>query len=61
MKRLKNFCLIALIFCISLFSNHTNAQQVASGNKSLNEKEKSIIIISSLTAKGDLAKLKTGA
>jgi 4-carboxymuconolactone decarboxylase len=60
MKRFKNFVVTALIFCISIFSNHTNAQQMANDNKSLNEKEKNIIIISSLTAKGDLDKLKTG-
>ncbi|MBI1342149.1 MAG: carboxymuconolactone decarboxylase [Terrimonas sp.] len=60
MRRIKKVGLIALIFCISFSSNSTNAQQMASGNKSLNEKEKSIIIISSLTAKGDLIKLKSG-
>jgi len=57
---MKACILIALMFSISIFSNHTNAQQMASDNKSLNEKEKSIITISSLTAKGDLDKLKTG-
>ncbi len=41
MRRIKKVALIALIFCISFFSNNTNAQQMASGNKSLNEKEKS--------------------
>ena len=60
MKKMKAYILTALIFCISFFSNHSNAQQMASDNKSLNEKEKSIIIISSLAAKGDLDKLKTG-
>jgi len=57
---MKACILIALMFSISIFSNHTNAQQMASDNKSLNKKEKSIITISSLTAKGDLDKLKTG-
>jgi len=57
---MKACILIALMFSISIISNHTNAQQMASDNKSLNEKEKSIITISSLTAKGDLDKLKTG-
>lgn len=60
MKKMKAYVLTALIFCISFFSNHSNAQQMASDNKSLNEKEKSIIIISSLAAKGDLDKLKSG-
>jgi len=60
MKKMKACILIALMFSISIISNHTNAQQMASDNKSLNEKEKSIITISSLTAKGDLDKLKTG-
>ena len=57
---MKACILIALMFSISIISNHTNAQQMASDNKSLNEKEKSIITISSLTAKDDLDKLKTG-
>lgn len=57
---MKAYVLTALIFCISFFSNHSNAQQMTSDNKSLNEKEKSIIIISSLAAKGDLDKLKSG-
>ncbi len=56
---MKVYILTALIFCISFFSNHSNAQQMASDNKSLNGKEKSIIIISSLAAKGDLDKLKS--
>jgi 4-carboxymuconolactone decarboxylase len=60
MKKMKAYVLTALIFFISFFSNHSNAQQMTSDNKSLNEKEKSIIIISSLAAKGDLDKLKTG-
>lgn len=59
MKKTKAHILTALILCISFFSTHTNAQQTASDNKSLNENEKSIIIISSLAAKGDLGKLKT--
>lgn len=58
MKKAKAYILIVLIFCISIISSHVNAQQMASDNKSLNEKQKSIIIISSLAAKGDLAKLK---
>jgi len=60
MKKMKAYVLTALIFCTSFFSSHSNAQQMTSDNKNLNEKEKSIIIISSLAAKGDLDKLKTG-
>ncbi|MGF2410882.1 carboxymuconolactone decarboxylase family protein [Ferruginibacter sp.] len=60
MKKMKAYVLTAVIFCISFFSSHSNAQQMTSDNKSLNDKEKSIIIISSLAAKGDLDKLKTG-
>ncbi len=60
MKKMKAYILTALLFFISFFSNHSNAQQMASDNKSLNGKEKSIIIISSLAAKGDLNKLKSG-
>ena len=58
MKRLHKIGLAALLFCISPFSNYTNAQQILSDNKSLSEKEKSIVIISSFTAKGDLIQLK---
>ena len=57
---MKASILTAFIFCISFFSNHSNAQQMTSDIKSLTEKEKSIIIISSLAAKGDLDKLKSG-
>lgn len=60
MKQLKSVGLAALMFCILLISNRTNAQRVATGSSCLSEKEKSIIIISSFAAKGDLAKLKTG-
>jgi alkylhydroperoxidase/carboxymuconolactone decarboxylase family protein YurZ len=42
-----------------MFLTNTKAQQMATINNSLSAKEKSIIIISSLTAKGDLLKLKT--
>ena len=58
MKRLHKIGLTALLFCISLFSNYTNAQPISIDNKSLSEKEKSIVIISSFTAKGDLIQLK---
>lgn len=59
MKRLQKIGLAALVFCLLQFSNYTNAQEVSFDNKSLNEKEKSIVIISSFTAKGDLIQLKT--
>ncbi len=59
MKRLKKIGFATLLFCFSHFSNYTNAQQILIDNKSLSEKEKSIIIISSFTAKGDLPQLKT--
>ena len=59
MKRLHKIGFAALLFCISPFSNYTNAQPISIDNKSLSEKEKSIVIISSFTAKGDLPKLKT--
>lgn len=48
MKRLLMFILV----CVAMLTNHSKAQNL--GNK-----EKSIIRISSLTAKGDLVKLKT--
>lgn len=59
MKLFKAYAAISMLFCIFLFANHTKAQQMATLNNGLSAKEKSIIIISSLTAKGDLAKLKT--
>jgi 4-carboxymuconolactone decarboxylase len=59
MKRLHKIGLTALLFCMSQFLNYTNAQQILIDNKSLTEKEKSIVIISSFTAKGDLSQLKT--
>ncbi len=59
MKRLHKIGIAVLVFCLSPFSNYTHAQQILSDNKSLSEKEKSIVIISSFTAKGDLPQLKT--
>ena len=58
MKRLHKIGLAVLLFSISPFSNYSNAQQILIDNKSLSEKEKSIVIISSFTAKGDLIQLK---
>jgi alkylhydroperoxidase/carboxymuconolactone decarboxylase family protein YurZ len=59
MKLYKVYGIIAMMFCLSMFLTNTKAQQMATINNSLSAKEKSIITISSLTAKGDLNKLKT--
>jgi 4-carboxymuconolactone decarboxylase len=59
MNLFKVYGLTAMMFCNSLFANITIAQQMATTNKSLSEQEKTIITISSLTAKGDVGKLKT--
>jgi 4-carboxymuconolactone decarboxylase len=59
MKLIRVYCIIAMMFCLSMFLTNTKAQQMATINNSLSAKEKSIITISSLTAKGDLVKLKT--
>jgi alkylhydroperoxidase/carboxymuconolactone decarboxylase family protein YurZ len=58
MKRNKIIGLISMILSISMFSNQMNAQEIETNKVSLNLKEKSIISIASLTAKGDLIKLK---
>lgn len=58
MKQLRIFGFVAMIIGISLFTNPAKPQQMTSSNSSLNAKEKDIISISSLTAKGDLAALK---
>jgi alkylhydroperoxidase/carboxymuconolactone decarboxylase family protein YurZ len=59
MKLFKVYSITAMIFCLSMFLTHAKAQQMAIINNNLSAKEKSIITISSLTAKGDLVKLKT--
>ncbi len=59
MKLFKVYGIIAMMFCLSMFLTNTKAQQMETINNSLSAKEKSIITISSLTAKGDLDKLKT--
>jgi 4-carboxymuconolactone decarboxylase len=59
MKLYKVYGIIAIMFCLSMFLTNTKAQQMATINNSLSAKEKSIITISSLTAKGDMVKLKT--
>ncbi len=61
MKRSANFgvkAFLMIFFCVII--NKTNAQQITNANKSLNEKEKSLITISSLTATGGLVNLKEG-
>ncbi len=50
-------CLAVMVVC---FSNGMKAQNSTNTHTQLSAKDKSIIIISSLTAKGDLTKLKTG-
>lgn len=59
MKLFKVYGIIAMVFWLSMFLTNAMAQQMATINNSLSTKEKSIITISSLTAKGDLNKLKT--
>ncbi|RYF25238.1 MAG: hypothetical protein EOO42_04150 [Flavobacteriales bacterium] len=60
MKNIKINSLIALFAGIMLFSQQIKAQQMDSENQTLSAKEKSIVIISSLTAQGKLAELKAG-
>jgi len=48
-----------LIVCIFLFSNIINSQAMIIYDQSLSVNQKSIIVISAHTAKGDLTKLKT--
>jgi 4-carboxymuconolactone decarboxylase len=59
MKQFRVFSFKVMVLSIALFSHFTKAQNIESTDNKLNEKEKSIIIIASLTAKGDLKKLKT--
>jgi Uncharacterized homolog of gamma-carboxymuconolactone decarboxylase subunit len=59
MKKLRVFGLLAMMFCKSMFLTEATAQQMATPHNGLSAKEKSIISIASLTAKGDFGKLKT--
>ncbi|MFZ1527566.1 MAG: carboxymuconolactone decarboxylase family protein [Ferruginibacter sp.] len=59
MKFFKVYSITAMMFCLSMFLTNAKAQQMETINNSLSVKQKSIITISSLTAKGDLVKLKT--
>ena len=58
MKRNKIVRCITMLLCILLLINQTQAQPMETTNKYLSDKQKSIISISSVTAKGDLEKLK---
>lgn len=55
---MKQFKIISLLTMIVMFFNQTNAQKIEIGKTGLTLKEKSIIIITSLTAKGNLIELK---
>ncbi|MDI5888314.1 MULTISPECIES: carboxymuconolactone decarboxylase family protein [Flavobacterium] len=58
MKQFRIFSFKVIVLSFALFSHYTKAQDIESTNKKLSAKEKSIITIASLTAKGDLATLK---
>ncbi|MDP3680091.1 MAG: carboxymuconolactone decarboxylase family protein [Flavobacterium sp.] len=59
MKDFKIFSLIVMILSITLFPNNVKANQLTATESNLSAKEKSIITIASLTAKGDLVTLKS--
>ena len=59
MKDFKIFSLIVMIVCITLSPNNVKAKQLTTIESNLSAKEKSIITIASLTAKGDLVTLKS--
>ena len=59
MEQFRIFGFKVMVLSFALFSHYTKAQDIESNDKKLSEKEKSIITIASLTAKGDLVKLKT--
>jgi 4-carboxymuconolactone decarboxylase len=58
MKDFKILSLIVMIVSITLLPNDIKANQLTATESNLSAKEKSIITIASLTAKGDLVKLK---
>ncbi|MFV8343868.1 carboxymuconolactone decarboxylase family protein [Flavobacterium sp. XS2P39] len=58
MKQVRIFGFKVIVLSFALFCNYTKAQDIETPETKLSGKEKSIIIISSLTAKGDLKKLK---
>ncbi|MND75009.1 Carboxymuconolactone decarboxylase family protein [compost metagenome] len=59
MGQFRIFGFKVMVLSMALFSHSIKAQDIESTGKKLSEKEKSIITIASLTAKGDLKKLKT--
>jgi alkylhydroperoxidase/carboxymuconolactone decarboxylase family protein YurZ len=59
MKQFRIFGFKILVLSFALFSNYTKAQEIETADKKLSIKEKSIITIASLTAKGDLVQLKS--
>ena len=59
MKQFRIFGFKIIVLSFALFSNCTKAQERETADKKLSIKEKSIITIASMTAKGDLEKLKT--
>lgn len=59
MKDFKIFSLIVMIVYIALSPNDVKANQLTATESNLSAKEKSIITIASLTAKGDLVTLKS--
>lgn len=59
MKQFRVFGFKVMVLSFALFSNYTKAQDIVTTDEKLSKKEKSIITIASLTAKGDLKKLKT--
>lgn len=59
MRQLKYFGFIAVLMCVSLFTNTINAQKMTTSNQQLSEKDKNIINISSFTAQGKLQELKS--
>ncbi len=59
MRDFKIFSLIIMIVNITLLPNSIKANQLTATESNLSAKEKSIVTIASLTAKGDLVKLKT--
>ena len=59
MNKWKIFGLATAMLGLTIFTNQAKSQQMtSSSNSSLGAKEKSIITISSITAKGDLSALK---
>jgi 4-carboxymuconolactone decarboxylase len=59
MKQFRIFGFKVMVLSFALFSNYTKAQDIETTGKKLSAKEKSIITIASLTAKGDLIWLKS--